>query len=109
MNDAISNADSTKAYVLGHSGKEIERLQMQARLVGPITKQIFHDAGIAPGMRRGSPCFCASGEARGALTDGGGRSSNCTGHRRCQVSRHGATPVVVSGAGAHARTDPIPT
>jgi protein-L-isoaspartate O-methyltransferase len=51
MNDAISNADSTKAYVLGHSSKEIERLQMQARLIGPITKQIFYDAGIAPGMR----------------------------------------------------------
>jgi SAM-dependent methyltransferase len=51
MNDPISNADSTKAYVLGHSAKEIERLQMQARLIGPITKQIFYDAGIAPGMR----------------------------------------------------------
>jgi hypothetical protein len=36
---------------LGHSGSEVERLQVQARLIGPITKRIFQEAGIAPGMR----------------------------------------------------------
>jgi hypothetical protein len=51
MNDSISNAKSTHAYVLGHSATEIERLQTQARLIGPITQRIFHQAGIAPGMR----------------------------------------------------------
>ena len=39
MNDPISNADSTKAYVLGHSAKEIERLQVPAlRLHGTETR-----------------------------------------------------------------------
>lgn len=51
MNETFSSADSTERYVLGHSGREIERLQVQARLIGPITKRIFQEAGIVPGMR----------------------------------------------------------
>jgi ubiquinone/menaquinone biosynthesis C-methylase UbiE len=39
------------AYVFGHSGKELERLAAQARLIDPITRQFFVEAGIAPGMR----------------------------------------------------------
>jgi len=39
------------AYVLGHSESELERLRRQARLIEPITRGFFRDAGIAPGMR----------------------------------------------------------
>lgn len=38
-------------YVLGHSGRELERLISQARLYEPFTRQFFRDAGIAEGMR----------------------------------------------------------
>jgi SAM-dependent methyltransferase len=51
MSDARGNVYSTDAYVLGHSGREIERLKAQARLIDPITKRFFREAGIVPGMR----------------------------------------------------------
>jgi SAM-dependent methyltransferase len=44
-------ADPSPEYVLGHSDRELERLSTQARLVDPITREFFVDAGIAPGMR----------------------------------------------------------
>ena len=44
-------AASTAEYVLGHSDRELERLSRQARLIEPITREFFTDAGIVPGMR----------------------------------------------------------
>ena len=38
-------------YALGHSDRELRRLSVQARLVDPITKRFFTEAGIARGMR----------------------------------------------------------
>jgi ubiquinone/menaquinone biosynthesis C-methylase UbiE len=38
-------------YVLGHSDRELERLSAQARLIEPITRQFFIEAGIVPRMR----------------------------------------------------------
>ena len=38
-------------YELGHASRELERLDEQAQIVGPITLQLFREAGIAPGMR----------------------------------------------------------
>lgn len=46
-NDLTSAAE----YVLGHSDRELERLSTQARLIEPITREFFIDAGIVPGMR----------------------------------------------------------
>jgi len=51
MNNSIDGTGQTVAYLLGHSGQELERLNAQARVIDPITRQIFHDAGIVPGMR----------------------------------------------------------
>src|ERR1700675_4963255 len=39
------------AYSLGHSEEELERLSVQARLIDPITRRFFVEAGIGPGMR----------------------------------------------------------
>jgi SAM-dependent methyltransferase len=39
------------AYVLGHSERELERLRTQARLIEPVTRSFFLEAGLAPGMR----------------------------------------------------------
>lgn len=44
-------AGSAGSYALGHSERELERLSIQARLVDPITRRFFVEAGIAPGMR----------------------------------------------------------
>ena len=38
-------------YVLGHTDQELERLIEQARLIDPITRRFFLEAGIAPGMQ----------------------------------------------------------
>jgi SAM-dependent methyltransferase len=37
-------------YVLGHSDEELNRLSIQARLVEPITRGFFEEAGIEEGM-----------------------------------------------------------
>jgi ubiquinone/menaquinone biosynthesis C-methylase UbiE len=50
MNDPDRD-DSTRAYVFGHSDRELDRLTAQARLIDPITRGFFRDAGIASGMR----------------------------------------------------------
>lgn len=47
----MSGAARSQPYVLGHADRELERLAAQSRLVGPITRRIFLEAGIAPGMR----------------------------------------------------------
>jgi 2-polyprenyl-3-methyl-5-hydroxy-6-metoxy-1,4-benzoquinol methylase/ketosteroid isomerase-like protein len=41
----------THRYVLGHAARELERLQVQGRLIEPITRGFFVDAGIVTGMR----------------------------------------------------------
>ncbi len=38
-------------YVLGHSEEELDRLKTQARLIDPITRRFFAEAGVGPGMR----------------------------------------------------------
>ena len=43
--------EPTKSYVLGHSDKELERLNAQAQLIDPITSQFFREAGLTTGMR----------------------------------------------------------
>lgn len=43
--------ESAPSYALGHSDRELDRLQVQARLIEPITRGFFVDAGIVPGMR----------------------------------------------------------
>ena len=42
---------STPEYGLGHTARELERLQVQARMLEPFTRQLFMEAGLAPGMR----------------------------------------------------------
>ena len=49
--NTTAGAKSTPGYVLGHSNRELARLKAQARLVDPITRRFFHEAGVAPGMR----------------------------------------------------------
>jgi ubiquinone/menaquinone biosynthesis C-methylase UbiE len=39
------------AYVLGHSGTELDRLISQARFFGDLTAQVLHSAGVTKGMR----------------------------------------------------------
>jgi ubiquinone/menaquinone biosynthesis C-methylase UbiE len=38
-------------YVMGHSPIEYERLEIQARVMEPLTDSMFRHAGLAPGMR----------------------------------------------------------
>jgi SAM-dependent methyltransferase len=45
------SGDRSSDYVLGHSERELERLNTQARLIDPITRQFFRHAGIGSGLR----------------------------------------------------------
>src|SRR5215471_15484839 len=45
------HSDLSGSYVLGHSDRELERLNTQARLIDPITRQFFAEAGLERGMR----------------------------------------------------------
>ncbi len=45
------NARPDDSYVLGHSERELDRLNKQAHLVDPITRRFLCAAGIVPGMR----------------------------------------------------------
>src|SRR6266540_6623359 len=51
MYTLVDYAGHTVTYVLGHSDRELDRLAVQARLIDPITRRFFLDAGIVPGMR----------------------------------------------------------
>jgi SAM-dependent methyltransferase len=43
--------DKSPIYVLGHSYQELARLNRQAGLIDPSTRQFFQEAGITSGMR----------------------------------------------------------
>ena len=49
LNTEISNPN--QVYILGHSDQELARLNEQHRIVEPITRRFFLEAGLAPGMR----------------------------------------------------------
>ena len=51
MTASRNTPSATGGYALGHSDRELERLSAQARLIDPITRQFFREAGIVPGMR----------------------------------------------------------
>jgi ubiquinone/menaquinone biosynthesis C-methylase UbiE len=51
MNEHTASTIPPHGYVLGHSQREIARLKAQARLIDPITKRFFREAGIEEGMR----------------------------------------------------------
>ena len=51
MKNPVDEIALTAEYVLGHSDRELERLRTQARLVEPITREFFIEAGIVSGMR----------------------------------------------------------
>lgn len=51
MNPSPDAGPSSKGYALGHSDEEIDRLKTQARLIDPITRRFFHEAGLERGMR----------------------------------------------------------
>jgi|HubBroStandDraft_1064217.scaffolds.fasta_scaffold238416_1 2-polyprenyl-3-methyl-5-hydroxy-6-metoxy-1,4-benzoquinol methylase len=43
--------DAPPVYLLGHSNKELDRLSRQARTYEPLTRRLFHEAGMKAGMR----------------------------------------------------------
>src|SRR3974390_1682938 len=51
MNNPGVDRDPNQAYMLGHSDQELARLNEQARILEPITRRFFREAGLVPGMR----------------------------------------------------------
>jgi SAM-dependent methyltransferase len=51
LDDPGTDVGAANRYVLGHAEWELDRLQVQARLIEPFTRQLLIDAGIGPGMR----------------------------------------------------------
>ena len=50
MAETESNGPEAE-YILGHSGRELRRLMLQAAMLRPITERLLRRAGIGPGMR----------------------------------------------------------
>jgi cyclopropane fatty-acyl-phospholipid synthase-like methyltransferase len=51
VNEHSAGSIPPQAYVLGHSQRVTDRLKAQARLIDPITRRFFGEAGIEEGMR----------------------------------------------------------
>src|SRR5258708_39225271 len=51
MSGSTPDPGLAREYLLGHSERELDRLQAQARLIDPVTRRFFHDAGVGPGIR----------------------------------------------------------
>ena len=51
MKSLTDNARPDSSYILGHSDRELDRLNKQAHLIDPITRRFLCAAGIVPGMR----------------------------------------------------------
>ena len=51
MNQNEATAAAGVQYALGHDEHELDRLKTQARLIDPVTRCFFNEAGIGPGMR----------------------------------------------------------
>ena len=51
MKSGSEDAPAAASYVLGHSDRELERLDKQAQLINPITRRFLASAGIVSGMR----------------------------------------------------------
>src|SRR6266567_1003915 len=51
MSGSTPDPGRASEYLLGHSERELDRLQAQARLIDPVTRRFFHDAGVGPGIR----------------------------------------------------------
>jgi 2-polyprenyl-3-methyl-5-hydroxy-6-metoxy-1,4-benzoquinol methylase len=51
LGNTATHPAAGRQYVLGHSERELERLQTQARILEPFTRQLLIDAGLRPGMR----------------------------------------------------------
>ncbi|HVW84502.1 MAG TPA: class I SAM-dependent methyltransferase [Bryobacteraceae bacterium] len=47
----MDQSGAATQYALGHSERELERLGAQARVFGPFTRRMLHQAGLAEGMR----------------------------------------------------------
>ena len=47
----MATANRSHAYELGHSDRELKRLETQALLIDPMTRQYFSSAGLEAGMR----------------------------------------------------------
>jgi predicted RNA methylase len=45
------NPTQPPQYPLGHAEHELERLNLQARMIEPFTRHLFRQAGLSAGMR----------------------------------------------------------
>jgi SAM-dependent methyltransferase len=64
---------SEHQYVLGHDAPEIERLQLQAAVFGPITRRLIDQSGIRPGMTV-LDIGCGAGDVSMLLADAVGET-----------------------------------
>jgi ubiquinone/menaquinone biosynthesis C-methylase UbiE len=65
--------NTAPAYFLGHADLEIERLQLQAGIVGGITRRLISESGIKPGMRV-LDIGCGAGDVSMLLADAVGET-----------------------------------
>ena len=66
-----------REYVLGHADAEIQRLQLQASIIGGVTKRLIRECGILPGMSV-LDIGCGAGDVSMLLAEAVGPSGRVT-------------------------------
>jgi len=94
--------DETSHYLLGHTERELRRLDLQGELYREITLRAFQDAGIVPGMRV-LDIGCGSGDV--SITVGGlvGPSGSVLGLDRGGTAIQDATEKAARAGVTHVR------
>ncbi|MDQ0391807.1 class I SAM-dependent methyltransferase [Labrys monachus] len=75
----------TPDYLMGHSGWEIARLQLQATMLAPITRRLLHEAGLQRGMRV-LDIGCGTGDVSVMIADIVGKQGKVVGIDRSDIA-----------------------
>lgn len=72
------NAARSPKYLMGHAGRELERLRLQSTILEPVSRRLLKEASIGPGQRM-LDIGCGTGDVSAMLADVVGRAGRVVG------------------------------
>jgi 2-polyprenyl-3-methyl-5-hydroxy-6-metoxy-1,4-benzoquinol methylase len=91
------NGSINSEYLMGHSDKEVARLQLQATILAPVTRRLLNEAGLRPGMRV-LDIGCGTGDVSAMMADIVGKEGSVVGIDRNEVAIQTSRQRHVAGA-----------